>query len=103
MLSVTVVGNETMTDHLRVSRGELTSTEVLEALEEGRRVIIEVDALGMTMEMAVREQRGTYYCDTPVKLFQYESAEELRACLERYRLAKPDRAREVDAEEPAVD
>ena len=77
---------------VRVKRKELTSKEVLELLGDGERVIIEVDLLGSTMEMAIREQRGTYYCDTPVKLLTYESKAAMRTCLERYRLAKPDDA-----------
>lgn len=77
---------------VRVKRKELTSGEVLELLENGERVIVEIDLLGSTMEMAIREQRGTYYCDTPVKLLTYESKAAMRTCLERYRLAKPDDA-----------
>lgn len=79
-----------MDEPLRVSRGEATSSEILEHLDAGRRVIIEVEVLGRTMEMTTRRQGGTYYCDTPVKLITYETEEEMRACLERYRLAESD-------------
>lgn len=79
-----------MEEPLRISRGELTSSEVLRALEKGRRVIIAVELLGRTMELSIREGDGTYYCDTPVKLLTYETEEDMRTCLERYRLAEPD-------------
>ncbi len=74
---------------VRVKRKELTSTEVLELLDRDERVIIEVELLGKTMEMAIRRQQGTYYCDTPVKLMTYETDAAMQTCLERYQLAKP--------------
>ncbi len=76
-----------MTEITRVSRGELRSDEVVETVEDGGRVIIEVGMLGRTLEMAVRKYDDTYYCDTPVKLLTYDDEEGLKRCLERYRLA----------------
>lgn len=73
---------------IRVGRRELTSAEILEQLEEGNRVLIEVSLLGKTIEMAVRRHQQTYYCDTPMKLLTYEDEGEFQACLERYRLAR---------------
>ncbi len=78
-----------MSKTVRVSRKELSSTDVLRELDGGNRVLIEVDILGKTMRMAIRRQDDTYYCDTPVKLLTYETRAEMRACLERYRLATP--------------
>lgn len=77
------------TETIRVKRKDLTSAEIVRELERGNRVIVEVEILGKTLQMAIREQRGTYYCDTPMKLLTYETDEEMRACLERYRLARP--------------
>jgi len=74
-----------MTEITRVSRGELRSDEVVETVEDGGRVIIEVGMLGRTLEMAVRKYDDTYYCDTPVKLLTYDDEEGLKRCLERYR------------------
>lgn len=79
-----------MADIRRVSRATLTSTEILRELDTGTRVVIEVELLGRTMEMTVRKREETYYCDTPVKLLTYDSREEMRNCLERYRLARSD-------------
>ena len=92
-----------MTDVLRVSRKELTSTEVLAELKRGNRVIVEVDLLGVTMNMALRRRAGTYYCDTPVKLLTYETDEEMRTCLERYRLARSESDDEPTGDEAAGD
>ncbi len=86
-----------MPELLRVSRGEVTSTEILAALREGRRVIIEMEVLGRTMKMVIREQDGIYYCDTPMKLLTYETEEEIQTCLERYWLAKSTDVRTDDS------
>lgn len=77
-----------MTDIIRVGRKDLTSTEILDAVDVGNRVVIEIEFLGATMRMAIRKRDGTYYCDTPVKLLTYDTEAEMRTCLERYNLAK---------------
>lgn len=77
-----------MTDTLRVGRKDLTASEILDAVDLGNRVVIEVEFLGATMRMAIRKRDGTYYCDTPVKLLTYDNEEEMRKCLKRYKLAK---------------
>ncbi len=73
---------------VRVNRNELTSQEVLDLLDRDERVIIEVEMIGTTMEMAIRKHEDVYYCDTPVKLLTYETESAMQTCLERYRLAK---------------
>lgn len=92
-----------MAETLYVDRKDLTSGEILRELEEGNRVIIQVEVLGTTLNMAVRRQEGTYYCDTPMKLLTYETEEEMRTCLERYRLARPEPDGETgDDAHPAI-
>ena len=86
-----------MAETLRVSRKDLTSTEVLHELDKGNRVVIEIDLLGKTMRMAIRENDGTYYCDTPIKLLTYETREEMRICLERYNLARAESVETAEA------
>ena len=88
-----------MTETLHVSRKDLTSGEIIRELEAGNRVIVEVEVLGASMKMSLRRRQGTYYCDTPVKLLTYDTEAEMRRCLERYRLARPEQD-EVTAEEP---
>ncbi|MHC3439275.1 hypothetical protein ACYJ1Y_14575 [Natrialbaceae archaeon A-gly3] len=87
-----------MTETLHISRKDLTSGEIIRELEAGKRVIIEVEVLGATMKMSLRRRKGTYYCDTPVKLLTYDTEDEMRRCLERYRLARPEPA-DVTTEE----
>lgn len=77
-----------MTDTVRVGAGELTASEILDLLDAEKRVIIEVSMAGIGLDMSIRRQSGTYYCDTPMKLLTYNTDEGMRTCLERYRLAK---------------
>ncbi len=79
-----------MSEIVRVGRGERTASEILSDLDDGRRVIIEVELLGRTIELSIRKRESTYYCDTPMKLMRYDSRDGMRTCLERYRLAKRD-------------
>ena len=72
----------------RASCEELTATEILDVLEDGGRVIIGVSILGRTTNVVIRKHEDTYYCDTPMKLLTHDSSEELRDCLEQFRLAK---------------
>ena len=82
----------------RVSRGELSADEILEILEAGGRVVIEVSVLGTQTTVVVRRHRGTYYCDTPIKLLTHDTREEFRECLEKFRLARRDPVREDEPE-----
>lgn len=87
-----------MTETIRANRKELTSTEIVRELDRGNRVLIEVDILGKSITMVLRQRAGTYYCDTPVKLLTYERRDGMQACLERYRLAKAPETDEREAE-----
>ena len=82
----------------RVSRGELTADEILEILDGGGRVVIEVSVLGKATTVVVRRHRGTYYCDTPIKLLTHDTREEFRECLETFRLARRDSIHEDEPE-----
>lgn len=77
-----------MTNVTRISRGELTASEIVRRLEDEERVIIEATVLGATMELSMRKGGETYYCDTPMRLLTFENADEMRRCLHRFRLAK---------------
>ena len=78
-----------MTSVLTIDRKELTSAEIVDAIEVGKRVIIETEVLGKTVRMTIRKREQTYYCDTPIKLLTFDTDAELQSCLERYRLAEP--------------
>lgn len=79
-----------MTDAVRAGRKELRTSEVIRELENGNRILIESELLGKRLRLAIREEQGTYYCDTPVKLFTFDTQDDLGECLEKYRLTRPD-------------
>ena len=75
---------------LRVDPGELTSEELIEHLDAGRRVIIEVEVAGSTREVALRRRGDVYYCDTPTTLHHHETERGMRECLEGQGYVVPD-------------
>lgn len=88
--------NDNMTEIAQVTRQELSAPEVIDIVEDGGRVIIEMSVLGKTTKVVIRQQSGTYYCDTPMKLLKYDERSDLRACLERFRLV--DRQPEAESD-----
>lgn len=82
--------NENRTGVERVSRKELRSDEVVERLEAGQRVIVEVELFGSTKDVVLRKADGSYQCDTGLKLFSYDDPEAMKRCIERLRLAESD-------------
>jgi hypothetical protein len=72
-----------MSEPLRVRAGDLSAEEVLAALREGRRVLVETELLGSTHEVTLRYDGSVFYCDTPTTLHKHESIEEMRTCLEQ--------------------
>ena len=85
-----------MTETIRIGRKERSAREIVRELNAGNRVLIELEFLGKTLQMALRRRNGTYYCDTPMKLLTFESEAEMRRCLERYRLATAEPAETDD-------
>lgn len=81
-----------MTNTVHISRSELTAPEVLEHVHAGRRVLIEVAVLGTPRDVTIRESNGTYYCETPTKLFTHETGDGLCECLETHRLVRLETA-----------
>ncbi|GAB6880376.1 hypothetical protein JCM17823_26500 [Halorubrum gandharaense] len=71
---------------IRVSRKEFRSEEVLDRLDEGRRVIVTVGVLGVEMDVALRKTDGQYVCDTGMKLMSYDDREGMQRCIERLQL-----------------
>ncbi|MFA1609821.1 hypothetical protein [Halobellus rubicundus] len=72
-----------MSDPLRIESGELTAAEILEALREGRRVVVEAELLGGTHELSLRHDGDIYYCDTPTTLHKHDDEAGMRACIEK--------------------
>lgn len=83
----------------QISRKELTAIEVLDIIDDGGRVIIELSVLGKTTRVVIRHHSGTYYCDTPMKLLTFDDESELRDCLERYRLVRREAESEAERAE----
>ncbi|MEF8812310.1 MAG: hypothetical protein V5A55_00590 [Halovenus sp.] len=77
-----------MSETVHVTSEELTASEVLEILDRGGRVVIDVDVFAGSRQATVRETDGTYYCDTTTKLLRHETADGLLTCLEKHRLVE---------------
>lgn len=84
-------------DPLRIQAGELTAQEILDALEEGRRIVVRADLFGAEREMTLRHDGDTFYCDTPTRLHKHDEEAEMRSCIERMGYGRD--ADEDDAEE----
>jgi hemin uptake protein HemP len=72
-----------MPEPLRVKSGELTADEIITALTEGRRVIVEAEMLGGVHEVTLRHDGQTFYCDTPTTLHKHPDEEGMRGCIAR--------------------
>jgi len=68
---------------LTVDAGELTTSEILDALESGQRVVVRVEMLGGVHDVTLRHDGTTYYCDTPTTLHKHQSVDEMRTCIEK--------------------
>jgi hemin uptake protein HemP len=84
-------------DPLRIQAGELTAQEILDALQEGRRIVVRADLFGAEREMTLRHDGDTFYCDTPTRLHKHDEEAEMRSCIERMGYGRDDD--EDDAEE----
>lgn len=67
----------------RLCAADVTVPELVEMLDEGERITLEVKKLGITTDVTLRKQSDTYYCDTPIKLLTYDDREGLETCLQR--------------------
>ncbi|MFD1585750.1 hypothetical protein ACFR9U_02045 [Halorientalis brevis] len=71
-----------MTEPLHVEAGELHADEFIEALTDGRRVVVRTELLGTEQEVTLRWDGEVFYCDTPTRLHKHESEAEMRQCIE---------------------
>jgi len=71
---------------VQISRKEFSSDDVLEYLDDGRRVLVTVGVLGVETDVTLRKTDEEYVCDTGLKLLTYEKREEMKQCIERLRL-----------------
>jgi len=68
---------------IRVDAGELTTGEILDALDSGERVVITLETLGGVHDVTLRHDGDVYYCDTPTTLHRHTDPDEMRACIEK--------------------
>ena len=76
-------------DPLRIEAGELSTEEILDRLENGRRIVVRADLFGSERELTLRHDGETFYCDTPTRLHKHADPEEMRDCIERMGYGTP--------------
>lgn len=72
-----------MSEVLRVEAGELSVDELIDALNDGRRIMVDVEVAGASHEVALRYDGDTYHCDTPTNLHRHTEEAEMRGCIDR--------------------
>jgi len=72
-----------MTELLRVAAGELSADELIDALNDGRRVLVDVEVAGGDHEVVLRYDGETYLCDTPTNLHRHSDESGMRGCIRR--------------------
>jgi hypothetical protein len=68
---------------LYVTEGELGADAIIEAMHEGRRVVVTTTMFDEEYEVTLRHDGSTYYCDTPTRLHRHESEAEMRTCIRK--------------------
>lgn len=68
---------------LRIEPGDLTAGEIIEALDDGQRIVVSLEMLGGVHEVTLRRDDTTYYCDTPTTLHKHDDADGMRTCIEK--------------------
>lgn len=78
-----------MSERLVVEAGDKTAEELLAALHDGRRIIVQTEFLGADHEVVLRYDGEIYYCDTPTRLHKHDSVGEMRTCLTNRGYGRP--------------
>ena len=81
-----------MSEVLRIAAGELSADEIMGALDDGRRILVDVEIAGGRHEVVLRYDGETYHCDTPTNLHRHAEAAEMRVCIDRMGYARADDA-----------
>ena len=68
---------------LEIDAGELTAEEIVDAVREGRRVVVTADLFGSERRLTLRHDGETYYCDTPTRLHRHDDEAEMLTCIRR--------------------
>jgi hypothetical protein len=67
---------------LEIEPGDLTAGEILDALDDGTRIVVRLEMLGGVHEVTLRHDGSTYYCDTPTTLHKHDDSDDMRTCIE---------------------
>jgi|GEM_PF-120347 hypothetical protein len=78
-----------MSERLVVEAGDKTAEELLTALHDGRRIIVQTEFLDADHEVVLRYDGEIYYCDTPTRLHKHDSVGEMRTCLTNRGYGRP--------------
>ena len=72
-----------MSEVLRVEAGELSVDELIDALNDGQRILVDVEVAGANHEVALRYDGETYHCDTPTNLHRHADESGMRGCIDQ--------------------
>ncbi|WP_338740239.1 hypothetical protein [Haloplanus salilacus] len=67
---------------LEIEPGDLTAGEIIDALDDGQRIVVRLEMLGGVHEVTLRHDGDTYYCDTPTTLHKHDDPDAMRTCIE---------------------
>lgn len=67
---------------LVTTAGRRSVEELLDAVERGRRVVVQAEYPGAAHEVTLRWDGRAYYCDAPRRRHKHESRKAMRACIE---------------------
>ncbi|MDB2290662.1 hypothetical protein [Halorubrum ezzemoulense] len=79
-----------MSEVLRVEAGELSVDELIDALNDGQRILVYVEVAGASHEVALRYDGETYHCDTPTNLHRHADESGMRGCIDQMGYASPE-------------
>ena len=79
-----------MSERRRGEAGELSVDERIDALNDGRRVLVDVEVAGASHEVALRYDGETYHCDTPTNLHRHADESGMRGCIDQMGYASPE-------------
>lgn len=90
------------TEIVRTTPEEMTVSEIVDVVETGGRVVLDVTVFGEPTQATMRKALGQYYCDTGTRLFVHDSESAFRTCLSEHGLARRQAAN-ADGDQATAD